>query len=43
MILFFVSLDPHGLEGPIPAPLDSLGDPLGLDSLSAWVSSLCVS
>ncbi len=41
MIVFFVSLDPHGLGGPLLAPLDSLGGPLGLD-LNAWVSSLCV-
>ncbi len=42
MILFFVSPDPHGLGGPLLAPVDSLGGPLGLDLLNAWVSSLCV-
>jgi hypothetical protein len=29
-ILFFVSPVPHGLGGPLPAPLDSLGSPLDL-------------
>ncbi len=42
MILFFVSPDPRGLGGPLLAPLDSLGGPLGLDPLNAWVSYLCV-
>ncbi len=42
IILFFVSPDPHGLGGPLLAPLDSLGGPLGLDPLTAWVSSHCV-
>jgi hypothetical protein len=42
-ILFFVSLAPHGLGGPLLlAPLDYLGGPLDMDPLSAWVFSLGV-
>jgi hypothetical protein len=41
-ILFYVSLDPHGLGGPLLAPLDSLGGTLDMDPLSAWVFSLGV-
>jgi hypothetical protein len=42
IILLFVSPDPHGLGGPLLAPLDSYGGPLDMDPLSAWVFSLGV-